>query len=113
MKLPKFSLVQSDPDDLPGCGYILHGEEAPYHLGRIVKYGNAMEMASLLSNKPNFIQSQVTGYSIVISLAGSMGGKIYLSAEGPGKLQQLIKEMAAWYFETYIKDNNKFKKYKL
>lgn len=112
MKLPKFSYVQSDTD-LPGCGYILHGEERPYHFARVVKFGNMMDMASALNNdKKLWIVKQVTGYSILIVLAGSMEGKIYISAEGTGNLVKLVEEMAEWYYERHIKPNqSKFKKY--
>ncbi len=114
MKLPKFSLIQSDID-LPGAGYILHGEEKPYHLGRIVKYGNSLDLTMSLNNdKKVWIYSQVPGYSIIISLAGSVEGKIYVSVEGTSNLEKLIKEMADWYYERHIKPNlNKFKKYLL
>jgi hypothetical protein len=114
MKLPKFSFVQSDTD-LPGCGYILHGEERPYHFARILKFGNQIDLASALNNdKKLWINKQVTGYSILIVLAGSMEGKIYVSAEGTANLERMVKEMAEWYYERHIKPNlNKFKKYEL
>ncbi len=112
MKLPKFSFVQSDID-LPGCGYILHGEERPYHFARVVKFVNMMAMADALSNeKKLWIYKQVSGYSVIIVLAGSMEGKIYISAEGTANLERMVKEMAEWYYERHIKPNiTKFKKY--
>ena len=114
MKLPKFSFVQPDID-LPGCGYILHGEERPYHFARVVKFGNMMDMADALNNdKKLWIVKQVPGYSILIVLAGSMEGKIYISAEGTANLERMVNEMAEWYYERHIKPNqSKFKKYLL
>lgn len=114
MNLPKFSLIESNPTDLPGAGYILHSEEPPYHLGRVVKYGNITDMVTSLANKPNFIQSQITGYAIIISLAGSVEGRIHISAEGPAHLQKLIDDMAKWYYNRYIlKNPTKYKQYEL
>lgn len=112
MKLPKFSIVEASKD-LPGAGIILHGEEKPFHFAKILKFGSLEDMTLSLSNARPFIYKEIPGYSIIIRLAGSMEGKIYISAEGTTNLERLVKEMAAWYFETYIKDNNKFKKYKL
>lgn len=114
MKLPKFSYVQSDTD-LPGCGYILHGEEHPFHFARIVKFGNQVDLTLALNNdKKLWINKQVPGYAILIVLAGSMEGKIYVSAEGISNLEKLISEMTAWFYERHIKTNpTKFKKYQL
>ena len=115
MKLPKFTLIAPDPADLPGAGYIQHNGERPFHLGRIVKYGNVKDMTLANANKPNFIQSQVTNYSIVIVLAGSVEGKIWIPADGStAPLKNLIQEMAAWYYDRHISKNlNKFKQYLL
>jgi hypothetical protein len=114
MRLPKFSFIQSDID-LPGCGYILHGEERPYYFARVVKFGNQMDLTVALNNdKKLWINKQVEGYSILIVLAGSLEGKIYVSAEGTGNLERMVKEMAEWYLKRHILTNqNKFKKYEL
>lgn len=114
MKLPKFSFIQSDTD-LPGCGYILHGETHPYHFARVVKYGSIMSLSDAInSGKKLLIYKQVSGYSILIVLAGSMEGRIYISAEGTRNLEILVKEMADWFYERHIKNNKtKFKKYLL
>jgi hypothetical protein len=72
-----------------------------------------MALADALNNdKKLWIVKQVSGYSILIVLAGSMEGKIFISAEGTANLNRLVNEMAEWYFERHIKPNqSKFKKY--
>ena len=112
MKLPKFSLIEPSKE-LPGAGIILHGEERPFHFAKVLKFGNLEDMTLALSNKKPFIYRLIEGYTIVIRLAGSMEGKIYISAEGTANLERLVTDMTEWYFENHVKDNNKFKKYKI
>lgn len=101
MKLPTFSIIHAPPDTL-----ILHSGEHPYHFARILKFAASHETVSCKA----LIQERVPGYNIIIALAGSLEGRIYVSAEGPHKLEQLVKQMTAWFTEKQI-DN--YKKYKL
>ena len=111
MKLPKFVIIESGID-LPGAGYILDTSEHPYHFARILKYGNMSDIA--INHKPAFIQTQIDGYAIIIALAGSVKGPVYMSAYGPDKLQRLINDMADWFAKNQIyKQVSKYKKYRL
>ena len=106
MKLPTFSLINAPPDTL-----ILHAGEYPFHFAKVLKYPSNHQLAQ---DKPGLIQERINSYNIVIRLAGSLEGRIYMSVEGPAKLQKLVKDMADWFTKSVIeKQVTKFMKYRL
>lgn len=106
MELPTFTIIHAPPDTL-----ILHSREHPYHFARILKYPGNMQLAEA---RRNLIQERVPGYNIIVALAGSLEGRIFISAEGTHRLEVLVRDMMNWYAEEVVnKQELKFKKYRL
>ena len=103
MKLNKFYYIAptSESENL-GAGLILCAD-APFYLGKIHRFKNDAESIHLLMNNPPLVYSNIIGYHIYITFAGSLTNNVRVhDKQWQESLQEIYDQMAAWYAREKI-----------
>ena len=115
MKLNKFYYIAptEESQDL-GAGLILCADE-PFYLGKILRFTNDGDSMNMLTKNPPLIYSNIIGYHIYITFAGSLTNKLRVNdAQWKASLQDIFDQMAAWYAREKVNIKpGSFKRFKL
>lgn len=104
MKWPRFLTFKANE-----CIYILQSA-FPHYLGKVMRYDNDWT----LDHAPGEPKCRIEGYRIVVFFGGALQGNRVWGETAPAQLQQLINEMAGFYFsERICADEKRFRRWKV